>query len=115
MTRPKMLKMTIESLAQNLIDMAIADEAADTADKEEELLALSRVVVPPINKRLAVALILKSHSHHSLILADPTTASISTGKGLNAEVDACKHTFVEQGSQAPGAMAASPSPHPCCE
>jgi len=51
MTRPKMLKMTIESLAQNLIDMAIADEAADTADKEEELLALSRVVVPPINKK----------------------------------------------------------------
>jgi hypothetical protein len=101
-----------ESLTQNLIDMAIvADKATNTADEEEELLALSRVVVPPISKRLAVThILLKSHLHHSLILADLTMALISTGKGLNAEADAWKHIFVEQGSQAPGAMAASPSP-----
>jgi len=40
--------------------MAIADEATDTADEEEELLALSCVVVPPINKRLALG---PSHSY----------------------------------------------------
>lgn len=98
--------MTTSKVPQNLIDMAIADEGADTADEEEELSALSRVVVPQKADRRTHTQI----SYHSLILADSKTASISTGKGLNAEADACKHTFVEQRSQVPGAMAASACP-----
>ena len=42
-----------ESLAQNLIDMAIADKAANIVNEEEELLALSCVVIPPNQQRAA--------------------------------------------------------------
>jgi hypothetical protein len=100
-----------ERLAQNLINMDAADEAADAADKEEELSALPRVVVPPRAGRHTCTQI------PTTSLFDFTRSNNGIDfywqgaiKGLNAEADACEQAFVEQeGSQVPGATAASSS------
>ena len=72
-----------ECLAQNLINMATADEAFKLLIPPTKRKSFRLSLVLWSHPGLAVILALKSQSHHSLILPDPTTAWISTGKGLS--------------------------------